>query len=150
MAIGLYGIENANIASGAAIKASKLEGEYTHDYSQTGTVAAGTAYFGPIKGSAATLLSFSATITETIATGGDRTVTITLLKSTGGGAFASVLSAAIVLDTGNVLYIPEVATINTTSAVAGDMYKITVAVAGAAGNQALGLCVSTRWREDAP
>lgn len=142
-------ILDAAINAAAAIQATKLQGEYNHNYSQTGTVAAATLYFGAIRGLTATLVSLQGCITETIATGADRTVTVDLLKSTGAGAFASVLTTPLVFNNASVLRTITAALITTAGAVVGDHYKLTVAVAGAAGNQALGLSLRAIWREDA-
>lgn len=143
-------IRNVDVNAAAAIDASKLEGEYTFDVSQTGTVVAGTHYFGPIRGATGDVISIEAAITETIATGADRTVTIDLLKSTGAGAFASILTAVLVLDNTNVLRTLEAGSLAAGAAlVDGDLLKLTIAVAGAAGAQALGLIVRVILREDA-
>lgn len=143
----IYGIVNANIDAAANIRASKLEHEHRWSTSQTGTVAAATLY-PTINRDEGTLISLEAAITETVATGADRTVTIDLLRSTGGGAYASVLSSTLVLDNGNTVRVLETATISSADMADGDTWKLTVAVAGAAGNQALGLVVALTWKEN--
>lgn len=108
--------------------------------SQTGTVANATQYFGPFR-KAGVLQQLAAAITEVIATGADRTVTIDLQKSTGGGAFASVLSSTLVFNSSSTLRLASLAALNTTTFIAGDLFKLTVTVAGAAGAQAQGLTI---------
>jgi hypothetical protein len=94
------------------------------------------------------LISIEAAITGTIATGADRTVTIDLHKSTGAAAFATVLSGTIVLDNTSVLRTLEAGTISDDDFVDGDLYRLVVTVAGAAGNQALGLIVTVHgWQK---
>lgn len=131
------------------IGANKLEGEYSITHSQSGTVAAATEYLKVIHGTEGTVLAVEAAITETIATGADRTVTVDILKSTSAGAFASILTAPLVLDDGSVLRTVEAASIASAGLVAGDLLKLTVAVAGVAGAQAAGLVVTVSLREDA-
>lgn len=144
-------VTNAKIAALAGIEATKLEGEFSWNYSQTGTVVAGgPLYFGPIRGATGDVISLEAAITETIATGADRTVTIDLQKSTGAGAFATILSSTLVLNNASVLRTAVAAVLAAGAAlVAGDILRLTVAVAGAAGNQALGLTIRVILREDA-
>jgi hypothetical protein len=142
-------IANAAIADGADIDASKLEGEYRHTLTLTGAVTAQTVYVTVIRGAQATLLTLAAAITEVVATGADRTVTIDLQKSTGGGAFATVLTGTLVFDDSSILRTVDEASVATPGLVAGDILKLTVAVAGAAGAQAQGLACSVTWNEDA-
>lgn len=84
----------------------------------------------------------------TIATGGDRTVNIDLQKSTGGGAFATVLTGTLEFDSADVNLTPTTATFTTTAYSSSDIFKLVITVAGAAGNQALGLIVSTTKSEN--
>lgn len=142
-------ITNAMVSATAAIAATKLQGEFTLRHTQTSTVAAATEYLRIIRGATGTIVDIEACITETIATGADRTVTIDLLKSTGAGAFATVLSSTIVFNNASVLRTITTGTISSASLVDGDILQLTVAVAGAAGNQAEGLIVTVTLREDA-
>src|SRR5690349_13968576 len=79
------------IKAGAKIQASKLQGEFNLTVDQTGAVVAATRYLRAIRGVSGIVLDLQAMVTEAVATGADRTVTIDLKKSTGGGAFASIL-----------------------------------------------------------
>lgn len=147
MAERVIGLENSSIASGAGIAASKLEHEHRATVSQTSTVAAATHYL-TVNRSTGTLLSLEAAITEAIATGGDRTITIDLLRSTGAAAFASVLTSTLQFTSASTLYLNSAATISSTSMADGDLWKLTVTVAGAAGAQATGIVISLTWREN--
>lgn len=144
-------VTKAKIPALAGIEASKLEGEFAWHHTMTGTVvAAGPLYYGPIRGATADVISLEAAVTETIATGADRTVTIDLQKSTAGGAFASILTSTLVLNNASVLRIAQAAVLAAGAAlVTGDLLRLSVAVAGAAGNQALGLVIRVILREDA-
>lgn len=142
-------ITDAMIQSGANVQASKLEGEYHLDhYQTTGTaIVAATQDLKIVRGATGTLLSIEAAITGAIATGADRTVTVDLHKSTAAGAFASVLSATIGFTNASTLRTAVAGTISSTSLVDGDILRVVVTVAGAAGNQAQGLVVSVHMRE---
>lgn len=138
-------ITNAAILAAAGIDATKVVHQFPLSHQQSGTVAAATEYIH-IARAAGTLVAIEAMV-ATVATGADRTATIDLLKSTGGGAFASVLTATLVLDNTNVAMTLESGTINTTTYIDGDVFKLTVAVAGAAGDQAAGLLCVVTFRE---
>jgi hypothetical protein len=144
----VFNIANADVSAAAGIKASKLEGEHAFSYSATGTIAAATYYLHTVRGANLTLLNFYAAITETVATGADRTVNVDLQKSTGGGAFATVLSATIQFTNGSTARVVSSATISSAACVVGDLLRVVVTVAGAAGAQALGLIATLHVRED--
>lgn len=144
-------VTNDAVEEDAGIEASKLEGEYhLSHYQTTGTaVVAAVQDVFIVRGATGTIVSIEAAITGAIATGADRTVTVDLHRSTGGGAFATVLSATIVLDDDSVLRVAEAGTISSDSLLDGDILRIVVTVAGAAGNQGQGLVVTVHIREDA-
>lgn len=132
---------DATVATAADINDSKVRHRYCFALSQTGAVVAATQYLRILQ-AAGTLLSLEAAITEAVATGADRTATIDLQKSTGGGAFSTVLSATIVFNNVSVLRTVSTGTFSSSPVIAGDILKLTVAVAGAAGAQAAGLVVN--------
>lgn len=131
-------VSNSHIAAGANIDADKLVNRQQFTHTQSGTVAAATEYMFVAR-AAGELVALEACIPDTIATGADRTVTLDLQKSTGAGAFATVLSSTIVFNNGSVLRTLSTGTFSSNTFVDGDIFKLTVAVAGAAGNQAVGL-----------
>lgn len=141
-------IADAGVQALADIADTKVRHRNNFTLSQTGTVVAATQYLTIQKYTGA-VLAIEAMITETIATGADRTVTIDLAKSTGGAAFASILTSTIVFNNVSVLRTITEGVINTSGLVDGDVLRLTVAVAGAAGNQALGLVVTVQARENA-
>lgn len=147
----IRGLVNNDIDTAAAIAATKLQGEFNVPLTQTGTVVAATQYVHVVRGVNGQVVALQAAITETIATGGDRTVTLDLARSTGAGAFASILSSTLVFTSASVLRTVSTASLSSspTALVAGDILRLTVAVAGAAGNQALGLAAAVILREDA-
>jgi hypothetical protein len=138
-------IDNDAIEEAAEIDATKVVHRHFAKAQQATTVVAATDYLH-IARAAGTLIALEAMV-GTVATGADRTITIDLQKSTGAGAFATVLSSTLVLDNTNVARTLEAATINTTAYVDGDIFKLTVAVAGAAGAQAADLLIVLTYEE---
>lgn len=136
-------IEDADVNGSADISASKL---IRHQSIDEQIVAPATAITAATRllhicRAAGTLVSFEAIVTK-VATGADRTVTVDLQKSSGGGAFATVLSATIGFTNASTVRVPVAATINTTTLADGDILQAVVTVAGSAGNQAEGLLVT--------
>jgi len=79
----------------------------------------------------------------------DKKVTIDVQKSTGGAAWASILTATFDIDDGET---DKVAVAGTLDAAkddysAGDIFKVVVTVSGSTGNQAQGLCVTVFFEE---
>jgi len=144
-------ITNAHISASADIDATKVEHQLALDYEQLpGTaVVADTRDLHIVHGATGSVVSFRAAITGTIATGADRTVNVDLQKSTGAGAFATILSATLEFDNASVLRTVATSAVATPALVAGDILRVVVTVAGAAGNQALGLIATATIREDA-
>ncbi len=120
-------------------------------YSQpTGTaIVAGNAALH-VAGNTGTVRAVYAAITGLIATGGDRTVTIDVKKSTAGGAFATILTGTIGFTNGSTLLTTTSGAITTTAYSANDIFQVVVTVAGAAGNQAQGLVVTVHFNEAKP
>lgn len=150
---GLYStgatITNAMVSGSAAIAASKLVKTFAIPVRQYGTTAVVAQTDDiMIMTSTGTIVSMEAAITGTIATGADRTVTVDLHKSTGAGAFSTVCSATIGFTNASVLRTLASAAFSSTSLVDGDILRVVVTVAGAAGNQALGLIVTTIINQD--
>jgi hypothetical protein len=125
------------------LAATKQTHEKSYFLSQTGAVVAATQYVFGLEGVAGTIKMFRARIEESVATGADRTVSIDLQKSTGGGAYATVLSGSPPIQFTNLsaLRAWSEATLAAATISQDDVLKITVAVAGAAGSQAAGLIV---------
>jgi hypothetical protein len=136
----IFNVGNAECGSADPINDAKLYSRPCFAYSKTGTIVADKAYFNVHR--AGTALQVRAKITEAIATGADRTVTIDVQRSTGGGAFSSILGSTIVFNNVSTLLLDTIATISLQTLAAGDVLMVSVAVAGAAGAQAQGLAVS--------
>lgn len=72
-------------------------------------------------------------------TGGDLTFTVDLQKSTGGGAFASILTGVITRSSADANLEFEAGTLSSTTLVAGDALLVVIAVAGSTGTQGQGI-----------
>jgi hypothetical protein len=132
-------IRNSQVASDAAIDASKL----LH------LVHGGIELFGPSTTIAA--LSKDVRIGKGIGTiaavrtffsvigTGDRTVSVDLQKSTGGGAFATVLSAPMSITVSSTVRTLITGTISSATYAAGDLFRWVVALGGSTGNYPQGL-----------
>lgn len=136
------------VKANAGIDYTKLDHQNKFVISQTGTVVNGTHYLTIVGGTTSTLLKVSAAITEVLADDASRTINIDLQKSTGGGAFATMLSSTLELDSADTLLTEYEATLGSVALVDGDILKLTITVAGGSGNQAQGLIVQVILRED--
>lgn len=140
-------------ATGNYIQATKTQhqapgviGGSVQLFGPTTAVVAVTQTLGMAKG-AGTLGNLDAW-TEVIATGADRTITVDLQKSTGAGAYATVLSATAGFTNVSPVRTAVAGTFSSTAYVAGDIFRLVVTVAGAAGAQATGLTVRIVTREE--
>lgn len=134
-------VTNAMVAAGAAIAESKvvhMVNVPTQLFGPSTTITALTQDCYIAKG-AGTLTAVRAAINGTIATDVSRTVTVDLQKSTGGGAFATVLSGTVGFTSSSTLRTLVTGTISSASYAAGDLFRWVVTVAGGSGSQAVGL-----------
>lgn len=140
-------ITDAAVAASAAIDASKLIRHQSVDVElcPLGTNVAAINKLLHIARAAGTLMGFEVAITGAMT--GDRTVTIDLQRSTGGGAFATVLTATIGLTSATVVRTATAGTINTTAVADGDIYQIVVTLGGSSGTLAQGLLATLHLEE---
>jgi hypothetical protein len=149
MSLTIAGLTNTQFSAAAAdrLEHHKVIHEKSVEYTQTGTVAAET-YDLHIANGSGTLRKFEAAITETIATGADRTVTVDLHLGNTGSAFATVLSSTIGFTNGSTLRTPVAGAFSNSAIADGDILRVVVTVAGAAGNQAVRLQVTLTYSEN--
>jgi hypothetical protein len=143
-------ITNAHVAAGAAIAATKLQHQFPiHLSTAGGTAVTAVTNIVHIARGAGTVVSVEAALaTVPTGTGTDKTVTIDVQKSTGGAAFATLLSSTIVLDSGNTDRVAEAGTLAATPTYAdGDLIQIVVTVSGSTGTQGTGLIVTAFVQE---
>lgn len=142
-------VGNAQIPAGAGIDYTKVNHLFTVDrqlFEPATAIAAKTELLKIVRGAAGVVVAFQAAI-ATNPTGADRTVSVDLQKSTGGGAFATILTAPIQFTDVSVDRTAVAAVISNTALVAGDILQAVVTVAGVAGAQAAGLVVSLTQAE---
>jgi len=143
-------IGNTQVKTGDPIDTTKLEHRHCHDYEQASDteVVAESRMIHSVRGVTGNVVSIRCAI-ETVATGADRTITVDLHKSTGAGAFATILTATIGYTNGSAERTVTNGTIATPALVVGDILKLVVTDAGAAGAQAQGLVITVEIDEDA-
>lgn len=112
----------------------------TNVVSQTSTI-----YSSRKAGTLDSLLVFP----TTAPTGGDLAYTVDLKKSTGAGAFATVLSAVVTVNSSSTDRTIQTGTINSPAFIANDTFQLVVATSGSTGSQGQGLCVTIHAKENA-
>lgn len=146
MTIPASAVGNTQIAAAAGIAASKLEHQFAVRYATNhGTaVAAATQPLHIVHGVTGEIVAVEVTCT-TAPTSSD-TVTVDVQKSTGGGAFATVLSGTVGLSSSSTARVVYAGTISAANTVDGDILQVVVTVSG---TTCQGLCVVVTVREDA-
>lgn len=142
-------VTKAMIATSAGIESSKLVCLRSADrelFGPTTSVAAISAVLHAVRGTSGTLVGFEA-VQQVDTTGADRTISVDLQKVNGTGAYSSVLSAPIAFADGTAIQTPQAGTISSATMADGDVYKVVVTVAGAAGAAATGLHVTMTYDE---
>ena len=143
-------VSDTNVSASAAISAGKLIHQIAKHYQQNDAagVVADNQYSHIVNGTTCTLAYVQAAI-STPATGADRTVNVDLQRSTGGAAFSSVLSSTITFNNASTARTVVSGTVAVATLTQGDILKWVVTVAGAAGNQAIGLVAEAFYQEAA-
>lgn len=144
-------IANAAIASGSpgsCVAASKLQHQFPVRLDQAaGTAATSETRLVHICQGAGLPVAVRA-VAAVAPTGGDKQVSIDVKRSTGGAAFATILTAPIVLDSSCVDRTPVLGLLDSVTLAAGDVIEIAMTVSGATGSQAQGVCIELFIAED--
>ena len=140
---------NKDIGANAAIAANKSLHQKTIsvELAEAATAIAAIDKLISTHNATGTLQAIEGTIVVQ-ATGADRTVTVDLHRSTGGGAFATVLSTTIDITNSTTILVPTAGVISTATVADGDVYKLVCTVVGSAGAQAKGLVVTLIFDEN--
>ena len=140
-------ITNDDIEAAAEIDATKVVHQFVIPYAQAGgtAVVAATLPVHVCRTSGEVVAVEAAVLTK--ATGNDRTVNVDVQKSTSGGAFATILTAALEFDDASTDRVAVAGTVLSPELVDGDLLQIVVTVAGSNLAQAQGLIVSVTLRE---
>lgn len=141
-------ITNAMIAAGAGIEASKVVHRFPLTYAQAdGASVADATQTLYVAAAAGTVKSVEVGLGGAAAVGA-ATVDVDILKSTGGGAFASMLSAAITVDSSTVIRTSEVGTISSGSYADGDILQVSVDATAGGGTLPQGIVVTVICEEN--
>ncbi|MCC7421368.1 MAG: hypothetical protein IT428_13875 [Planctomycetaceae bacterium] len=142
-------VTKEKIPESAGIEATKLVHQHavTVELFGPSTTVAALSKVIHIARSAGQVVAMEA-IVQTKATGADRTIAVDLKKGNSASAYATVLSATANFTNGSTNRAPVSGTISDDDYVDGDSFQLDVAVAGAAGNQAIGLTVTVWLREN--
>lgn len=143
------GIRDGDIAQGAGIEATKVIHQYspaTLIFPATTAIAAGTFPFFICNAETSEIVDFDVAV-FTAATSGDRTVTIDVHKSTGGAAFASIMSSTILLEDTNAARVPVSGVISDVDLIEGDILAAVITLGGSSGSYPLGLLASLTVRD---
>ena len=141
-------ITNAKLPAAAGIASAKVIHRFSESielYGPTTTIAALTKLLR-IARRGGTLVSLQAA--TTVQASGDRSVTVDLQKSTGGGAFATVLSSPLSIPQATAVRTAQTATIASPTFVAGDIFQLVVALGGSSGTYPQGLIVTVDVDQD--
>lgn len=135
-------ITAAGIAAGANIETTKTVHRHAVNYSQASgaSVASATVPIYIARGTTVTLQAIEVAIL--VAAAGAATVTIDLQKSTGGGAFATVLTGTIDIDSSTTVRTAVVGTLNTTGGTDGDIWQLVITATAGGGTLPQGLIVT--------
>jgi len=143
-------IDDSAIESLAGIQASKVIHRWAVSLFQPpGTAVIAQTWLAHIVSGATGRLAGVQAAVITQASGADREISIDVQRGNAGSAFATVLTAPLVLDDATPDRAPQSATVTGADQVAGDIIKVSAAVSGAAGAQAQGLII-TLFFEEAP
>ena len=134
-------VNNADIVAGANIADTKINHRRQYDLAQDlGTVSTTQAKAFPIYNTQ-TILGVLVQIA--VVPTGDHTVVVDVKKSTGGGAFASILSSAYTINstsTALTVYYPALS--GSPSLAAGDILELSITAAGSTSTQGQGATLS--------
>lgn len=139
-------VTNASVLAGAGIAATKLEHQFPVRYQTVAGTAVATATH-PIHiahGATGDLVALRVACTTAPTT--SDTVTVDLQKSTAGGAFASVLTGVVTLNSSSTARVVQSGTISSAPFVTTDIFQVVVV---ASGTSCQGLVVVAVLREDA-
>ena len=135
-----YGvITNAEISASAAIAASKAVHRDVATYGQdVGAVVATATRIIRVARVAGAMKEFRVGWL-TAPTGGDKAYTVDLKLSTGGGAFATCLSAVVTVNNTKSDNGTATGTLTTTAFASGDILEVVVTTSGTTGTQGYGM-----------
>ncbi len=142
-------VDENNIKTAARLPADNLVARFARGHSQvSGTAVTAKTELVHVAKYAGIVTDVIVAIDDAIT--GDNTVVVDIKKSTGGAAFATILSSTLTINSSSAAQTAIAATIDATKDdyVAGDVFEVVVTVAGT-GTQAQGLNVTIFFEEAA-
>jgi len=136
-------VDDDSVEAAAGIQATKLQQQYSKFYAQESDTTSATEDYciHCVHGSTGTVVAFEAgSVTACV---GDSTITVDLHKDG-----ASILTAAITLDSSNAAYTPEAGTIDSASIADSDVLEVVVVATVGTGTLGKGVYASCIIRED--
>lgn len=151
MTLATSSITDANVASAAAISYLKVTHMLLASYAQDSgaDVATKTNVIYASRAASGAVVFDIAVAIDTAPTGGDKAYTVDVKKSTGGGAFSSILTGVVTVNSSSTTRSVVVASITgTTCTLAqGDILNVVVTTSGSTGSQGQGVRVMARVAE---
>ncbi|SRR6266516_181430 len=135
-----------SLGSTANVQPNAMDHQHVKTYQQSGTAVSATAALHECRGTAGIIKSLRAG--SIVACIGAATITIDLQKSSGGGAFATVLSAVITLNSASPPRVSVAGAISSSALAQGDVLQIVITATAGGGTLGTGLWVDLRVDED--
>lgn len=140
-------VGDAHIDATDPLSTNKVTHQHAATYAQaSGAVVADATQLFYIARATGTIAAMKVAI-DTAPTGGDKAYTVDLKKSTGGGAFASILSAVVTVNSSSTSLSVVAGTLSTATYAASDIFEIVVDASGSTGTQGYGVCVLVEFEE---
>lgn len=142
-------VTDNSVQAAAGIQASKLQHQHQHTYCQelATTAVSESRVVHIVRGATATIQEFYVGIT--VANSGAATIVFDLHKSTGGGAFATVLSSTVTTNSSTTILTLISGSISSSSLVQGDILRVVVTATAGGGTLGKGPYAVVNVREDA-
>lgn len=144
-------VTDTNVATGANISYLKLTHMVLADYAQDSgaDVATKTNVIYCCRSTLGAVVFDVAVVVDTAPTGGDKAYTVDIKRSTGGGAFSSILTGVVTVNSSSTTRSVNVASISGTTytLVQGDILEAVVTASGSTGSQGQGVRVVARVAE---
>ena len=135
-------VKDASVEAGTGIAATKSEHQFSVTVVQTGAAADLTSIAHAVYGATCTVIGVKAgSVTIGVGAGA---CSVDVLKNG-----TTILTAPIVLDSGNTAYIPEDGTISVAAGVADDVYTVTFDETAGGGTSPTGVYCTITFQEDA-
>lgn len=141
-------ISNYMIGSSPPIDPEKIIRTQSVDVELFGpatTIAALTKLAHIVRGATGTLVGFE--VAHMVAGTGDRTVSVDVKKSTGGGAFATVLSSVAQILVASTVRVPIAGVFSNATIVGDDILEFVVTLGGTTGSYPQGLIATLTFTE---